>query len=119
MIANVHTDRRREQRLRYSWDTHVYFTNQRGGTLARMIDLNSEAASLLLDRYRDLEPGQEVELSLNYPKVTGGRFEIVQDRMWGTVRRTQDYNEALNRVLVAFHRQLDDPPGVENEYVLH
>ncbi len=115
MIANV--DRRREPRLRYSSDGQMYFANQRGGTVARMVDLNSEGAAMLLDNRRNVWPGQEIELGVMYPKVINGSFDIVHNHIHGTVYRSEWYNASMRRVVVRFHQPLAEAPAVGNEYI--
>jgi len=115
MIANV--DRRREPRLRYSWDGQLYLNNIRGGTLARMVDLSSEGAALLVENQHDVWPGQEIELGMMYPKVVNGNFDIVHNHMKGTIYRSDRYNDSMNRVVVRFNGALEDAPAIGNEYI--
>lgn len=117
MIANI--DRRREPRLRYSWDGQMYMGNVRGGVATRMVDLNSEGAALLMDTDRNVWSGQEIELGLMYPRVVNGSFDIVHNRLKGTIYRSEWYNPSLKRVVVKFHQPLPESPAVGNEYICH
>ena len=126
MIANLHfvpsdepVERRREPRLRYSWDAQLYLPDHRAGTLGRMVDLNSRTAAVLVDRARPLHAGQWVELALTYPRVEQDEFQIIHDHRQGWVLRMDDYNDALNRMVVQFDRRLDECPAVDNDYVIH
>jgi len=123
MIANVQphqnqtADRRGERRLRFCWDAQVYGTNHDRGTLARMIDLNSQGAAMLLDSSSHVSPGDCIELGLTYPRVEGQAFQIIHDHRTGTVIRTQPYNQSLSRVVVHFGQPIVDPPGTHNDYI--
>jgi hypothetical protein len=115
MIANI--DRRREPRLRYSWDGQMYVQNVRGGIVTRMVDLSSEGAALLVESERNLWAGQDIELGMMYPKIVNGSFDIVNNRLQGTVYRNEWYNSSLQRVVVRFHQPLKESPAVGNEYI--
>jgi hypothetical protein len=95
----------------------MYFENTRGGTLARMVDLNSDGAALLLDGNREVWPGQEIELGLMYPKVVNGSFDIVHSHTRATVYRSEGYNNDMKRIVVRFNQPLADAPAVGNEYI--
>jgi hypothetical protein len=115
MIANI--DRRKEPRLRYSWDGQVYLNKVRGGFLTRMVDLSSEGAALLMENNANLSSGQEIELGIMYPKVVNGSFDIIHNRLHGTVYRNEWYNSSLRRVVVKFNDTLAEAPAVGNEYI--
>jgi len=115
MIANV--DRRQEPRLRYSWESQLYCDDIRGGRLARMVDLNSKGAAILVENDCPFETGKEVEIGLMYPKVINGNFEIIHEHRPCTVIRNEWYNSALNRIVVQFHLPMEQPPAVGNEYI--
>ncbi len=115
MIANV--DRRREPRLRYSWDSQVFMNNVRGGIRTRMVDLNSDGAAILVENDRNLWSGQEIELGLMYPRVINGSFDIVHNHVRGTVYRNEWYNSSLRRLVVRFNQPLAEAPAVGNEYI--
>ena len=117
MIANI--DRRREPRLRYSWDGQVYLNNIRGGIATRMVDLNSEGAALLLENRNSIWTGQELELGLMYPRIVNGSFDILHNHLQGTVYRNEWYNTSLRRVVVRFDQPLAESPAVGNEYIFH
>jgi len=122
MIANlhhVHPERRREPRLRYSWEAFLNLPEHRGGVMGRMVDLNSDGAALLVGRACTPNPGQPVEMKLAYPRVSDGEFQILNDQRWATVLRTEPYNDALSRVVLRFHQRLEEAPAEANEYVLH
>ncbi len=115
MIANI--DRRREPRLRYSWDGQMYVQNVRGGLVTRMVDLNSEGAALLVANDQNLWTGQDIELGLMYPRIVNGSFDILHDHRRGTIYRNEWYNPSLQRVVVRFHQPLGEAPAVGNEYI--
>jgi hypothetical protein len=119
MIANLYPDRRIEPRLRYAWDTQVFFPSDSKGLLARMVDLNSRAVALLMRRDRHLTCGQKIVLGLMYPRITDGEFDIVHHHVEATVTRSELYNADLHRVVLQFGQPLDECPGKENEYVRH
>ncbi len=109
-------DRRREPRLRYSWDTHIYTDGFRSGYVGRMVDLNSRSAALLVDFSADLWPGKEIEVGFMYPKVVNGNFDIIQEHRKGTVIRDNWHNPQLKRVVIEFHETLPESPAIGNEY---
>jgi len=115
MIANI--DRRREPRLRYSWDGQLYKNNMRGGIATRMVDLTSEGAAFLVEDDRNLWNGEDVELGVMYPRVINGSFDIVHGHVRGTVYRNEWYNPSLRRVVVRFNQPLTEAPAIGNEYI--
>ena len=115
MIANV--DRRREPRLRYSWDGQVYTNHIRGGIVSRMIDLNSEGAAILMPHSDRLSTNEEIELGLLYPRIVNGSFNIIHAHPKATIFRSEWYNADLRRVVVRFNSPLLESPAIGNEYI--
>lgn len=127
MIANLHpesaqpslAEKRAEPRLRFCWDTQIFCDANPRGRNARMVDLNSRCAAILLENEHPVHAGSHLELGLMYPHVRDGEFEIEHTHRYGTVYRCEHYNETLKRVVVQFDEPLPDLPAVENDYVLH
>ena len=115
MIANV--DRRKEPRLRYSWDGQIYSNQVRGGIASRMIDLNSEGAALLMPHNDGIGANAQIELGLLYPRVVNGSFNIIHAHPKATIYRSEWYNSDLRRVVVRFNNPLTESPAVGNEYI--
>ena len=123
MIANLvpleagPTDQRREPRLRYSWDSRICLTDHRPQTVARMIDLSSGGAAMLVRHSGSLAPGERLELDLSYPRIAGDEFNIIQSHRHATVVRMEGYNDTFTRVAVRFDQNLEEDPAVGNGYV--
>lgn len=110
-------ERRREPRLRLSWESHIFLEDIGTGHIGRMVDLNSCGAAVLVDSASQLWPGREVELGFMYPKVVNGNFQIMHYHKRGTVKRDDWYSPSLKRVVIEFHERLPDMPAVGNEYI--
>jgi hypothetical protein len=116
MIAS--NDRRREPRLRYSWEGRIYCDGVRGGHLVRMVDINSEGAAVLVENDNSFPVGKNIRMGMSYPRISEGEFDILNHETSGCVYRDQHYNPQMRKLVIKFHAPLSRHPAVGNEYIL-
>ena len=114
----ISSNRRTEPRLRYCWEVYLANGNPQPNTIARMVDLSRNGASLLIDRSSRFEPGQHLRLQLSYPQVNGQQFDIHNAWIEARIIRKDSYNCDVKRLALKFSEPLDYCPTEDNSFPL-
>ncbi len=103
-------ERRRESRLRYSWQ--MYFQPHDGRIeQGRMVDLSSSGACFLTKNACDLRPGHRLPLRLTHPMIQDDLFTIIEVRREAEVLRVEPHACDQQRVAVRLDPPLDYAPA--------
>jgi len=104
-------ERRRENRIRFSWP--LWFGYEQNGELhqGKIADLSRSGVSFTISSAQAPAPGRHVLTRFSYPCDTDEHFEIDSYFHWSEVIRRDVVGDNKVRVALRLHEKLDQPPG--------
>ena len=113
-----HREKRREDRIRFSWP--LWFGYHENGQLFRgqVVDLSRSAVSFTVDDEHCPELGQHILTRFSYPHSTNDGFDMGSYFHWSEVIRLGHTHTGKNHVALRFHQPLPSDPAATAQMAL-